>query len=137
MISIRSCGLIYSIRKLWIVIAGYALLAVGCLFFFLPSLPEVLKSVHLATGINLDDQMLNDKASGIYNTFYYLGSIMAPPIGGALNDSIGYRSTNDLMALVTFLFTLAYLIFNVLCIEDHDGFGVGDSIYTLTNDEID
>jgi hypothetical protein len=69
---------------------GYSILAVGCLFFFIPSLPEVILSVHLATGINLDDAFLNDKAAGIYNTFYYTGSIIGPPLGGGLNDLIGF-----------------------------------------------
>ena len=88
-----------SFRKLWIVLLGYSILATGCLFFFIPSLPEVLQSVHLATGINLDDHLLNDKAAGIYNTFFYLGSIIGPPLGGVMKDWIGYRSTNDVMAI--------------------------------------
>ena len=53
-----------------------------------------------------------------------------------MNDSIGYRYTNDLMAIVSVSFSFLYLILNVLCIEDHDGFGVGTSIYTVSGAEI-
>ena len=111
---------------------GYSLLSFGCLYFFIPSLPEVIKSVHLATGLNLSDPILNDKAAGIYNTFYNMGSILAPPIGGALNDWIGYRSTNDVMAVTCLVFTFSYVIGNVILIPDlSTGFGL--SSYNMTN----
>jgi len=76
--------------------------------------------VHLSTGINLDDPLLNDKAAGIYNTFFYLGSIIGPPLGGFLNDEIGYRYTNDAMSLFSLAFALAYLLFNLVMFSDHE-----------------
>jgi len=114
---------------------GYSILSLGCLFFFIPSLPEVLHSVHLETGINLDDPILNDKASGLYNTFFYLGSIIGPPIGGALNDATNFRTTNDIMAFICLGFAICYLIFNVLMIADRPSFPRGDSQYTFTDSQ--
>lgn len=104
-------------------------MSIGSLFFFIPSLAEILKSVHLATGVNLDDQELNEKASSIYNTFFCLGSIIGPPIGGALKDSIQYRQTNDVMAGIALIFTACYLVMNVLCIADSDAFTSKDTEY--------
>jgi hypothetical protein len=114
-------------------LVGYAILAVGCLFFFIPSLPEVLHSVHLATGINLDDHSLNDKASGIYNTFLNLGSIIGPPLGGILNDFVGYRLTNDIVVIFSLAFAFAYLICNLVLYPDDNAFGDGSSIYSLSH----
>ncbi len=34
--------------------------------------------------------MLNDKASGVFNTSFACGCIVAPIIGGALNDEVGF-----------------------------------------------
>ena len=106
------CITFYS--KLWIVLIAYCGLSVGCLFFFIPSLPETIDSVHLKLGVPLNDPVLNDKASGIYNAFYFLGAIIAPPLGGLLNDYIDFRKTNDVMAIFSFIFTISYFIFNVL-----------------------
>ena len=86
-------------------------MSLGCLFFFIPSLPEVIDSVHLKEGIAISDPTLNDKASGIYNAFYFLGAILAPILGGLMNDQVGYRETNDIMLLVAVLFSVAYLMF--------------------------
>ena len=52
-------------------------------------------------------------ASGLYSTFYSIGQILAPTIGGALYDSIGYKSTCDLMFLMCLLFSGFYFVFNV------------------------
>jgi MFS family permease len=65
-----------------------------------------------AENIDPTSETLNDKASGIYNGFYSLGSISAPIIGGALTDSIGYRSANDIMAFFALAFFLIYAITN-------------------------
>jgi MFS family permease len=56
--------------------------------------------------------VLNDKASGIYNAFYCLGAIIAPILGGILNDHIGYRLTNDVMAFVCMGFAVIYILSN-------------------------
>ena len=98
--------------QLWILLVGYALLSLGLLFYFLPAIPEIIQSVSIQTGVAIDDPLLNDKTSGIYHCIYNLGAIVAPPIGGALNDSIGFRKTNDLMALLSFTFFIIYLTFN-------------------------
>lgn len=103
-------------------ITGYTILAVGSLFFFIPSLPETLRAVHLSTGINLDDPILNDKALVLYNTFFYLGSIIGPPLGGLLNDPFGYPITNDAMALLSIVFALCYMVFNIVMCDDHEYF---------------
>ena len=90
---------------------GFTFLSIGCLLFFIPSLPEIINSVHFKEKIKLDDPTLNDKASGIYNSFYFLGSIIAPILGGMLNDHIGFRSTNDVMMAIGLTFTVIYFLF--------------------------
>jgi len=37
--------------------------------------------------------------------------ILAPILGGLMNDQVGYRQTNDIMLLVAVLFTVAYVVF--------------------------
>lgn len=97
---------------MWILLVGYSLLALGNLFFFIPSLPEVLESVRRKERISSQNHLLNDKASGIYNAFYAVGAIFAPITGGFLKDRIGYRETNDTIACLSAFFALIYILFN-------------------------
>lgn len=57
--------------------------------------------------------MLNDKASGIYCSFFSLGEIMAPNVGSILYTHIGYRSTCDLLAISALVYALVYFFLNV------------------------
>jgi MFS family permease len=92
---------------------GYTLTAFGSLFFWIPSLPEVIDSYKIKYNIVEEDELLNDKASGIYSAFYSLGAVIAPIIGGIINDHLDFRLTNDIMAILCFVFLLIYGIFNV------------------------
>lgn len=53
-----------------------------------------------------------DKCAGLFNSFYSLGAIFAPIIGGLLNDAIGYRYTTDTMAFICLGFCLFYVFTN-------------------------
>jgi hypothetical protein len=61
-------------------------MAVGCLFFFIPSLPEVIDAVRIKEGFTEENEILNDKVSGLYGSFYSFGAIIAPILGGILRD---------------------------------------------------
>jgi len=91
---------------------GLALLGVAISFTFVPLLPEMLYVVQKAENI-MGDNELNDKASGIYNTCYGIGTIIAPYIGGALKDWNGFRFLCDVMACSSFVFAIFFFIFNV------------------------
>lgn len=89
---------------------GYTTLSIGCLFFFIASLPEIIDSVIQSEGLNEENDSLKDKASGIFNGFVALGAIIAPILGGVLSDSVGYRTTNDIMAVTSSAYTLAFAL---------------------------
>lgn len=63
-------------------------------------------------GFSMENEVLMDKCAGLYNAFYSLGAIIAPILGGMLNDSYGYRTTNDIMAFISLSFCLFYFITN-------------------------
>ena len=97
-------------RKLWILLTGYALLSVGCLFFFIASLPEIIDSVIQFEDVNPEDHQLNDMASGIFNGFFAFGAIIAPILGGVLKDALGYRYANDTIAIISCVFTVIFVL---------------------------
>ena len=37
------------------------------------------------------DQLISDYGSGLYGTFFSIGQILAPIVGGALFEAVGYR----------------------------------------------
>lgn len=55
----------------------------------------------------------NDKASGVYNFSFALGTIAAPNIGGLLADNIGFRYMCDTMSIFLFFFGIIFFITNV------------------------
>lgn len=57
--------------------------------------------------------MLNDKASGLYSTFYSLGEILAPNIGSILYTKVGYRTTCDILAFTALIYAVVYFFLNV------------------------
>jgi len=71
-----------------------------------------------------DSHNLNDKASGVFNTAYGLGSVVAPIIGGVLkkagdgvygeHDGGGFRFVCDVLALCAFCFAIIYFFVNIL-----------------------
>ena len=89
-------------------IIGYTTLSVGCLFFFIASLPEIIDSVIQKERFGEGNHILNDKASGIFNGFVAFGAIIAPILGGFLSDSIGYQSSNDSMAIASSSYTIIF-----------------------------
>lgn len=49
----------------------------------------------------------------MFTFFIALGLIFSPIIGGTLNQTIGYRSTFDIMALFTIIIAIGYFFINV------------------------
>lgn len=50
--------------------------------------------------------------AALYNSFYSLGAIFSPIIGGYMSDTIGYRLTCDIMAIISAVYIILYMIFN-------------------------
>jgi len=51
---------------------------------------------------------ISDKTSGLFNSMFNLGNLLAPLIAGTLNDNFGYRFTCDFMAIATFVFLIIF-----------------------------
>ena len=59
------------------------------------------------------DQLISDYGSGLYGTFFSIGQILAPIVGGALFEAVGYRQTTDFMTLVCLGWCIVFFVFNV------------------------
>jgi MFS family permease len=97
---------------------GFALNGIAQGFIFIPLLPDALEAVFIKEGIiegenEATDQLISDYGSGLYGTFFSTGQIMAPIVGSAIFESIGYRPTTDLMTAVCLIWCLVFFWFNV------------------------
>jgi MFS family permease len=101
-------------NELALVVPGICLAGVAVSFVFVPLLSEIIKAVKEKEGLTDDNQMLNDKASGIFNTAYAIGCTIGPVLGGILNDSVGFRYTCDTMSMSSLTFAVLYFLFVVL-----------------------
>ena len=61
------------------------------------------------------DEDISDRASGLYNGFYYVGMIMSPVAGSLIYEYYrNFNRTCDIFALISVSFTVVYVLFNVL-----------------------
>jgi len=101
-----------------ILIVGLGLSGIAQGFIFIPLLPDAIEAVYIKEnmieGQNEGyDQTLNDLSSGLYGFFFSTGQILAPIIGGALNDAVHYRKTCDFMAFACIGYSIFFFIFNI------------------------
>lgn len=91
---------------------GLAITGVSISFIFVPLLPEIIYVVGTAENIK-KDTTFNDKASGVYNFSYALGTIIAPNLGGVLAQYLKFRYMCDFMAVFALLFAIVFFVTNV------------------------
>jgi MFS family permease len=101
-----------------IVLVGFALNGVAQGFIFIPLLPDALEAVFIKEKIvegenDQLDQIISDYGSGLYGTFFSTGQILAPIVGSAIYEAIGYRDTTDFMMVLCFGYSVIFFIFNV------------------------
>jgi hypothetical protein len=75
---------------------GFALNGIAQGFIFIPLLPDALEAVFIKEDIlegenESMDQLISDYGSGLYGTFFSTGQILAPIVGSAIFEEIGYR----------------------------------------------
>lgn len=99
-------------NELWVLTIGLGLIGTSSGLAFVPVFPEIMEGVMERNGLLEETDELCDKVSGMYGTFYSIGSILAPIVGGALGDRFGFRSTCDIVALATLIFCVLFFVFN-------------------------
>lgn len=57
---------------------------------------------------------MNDRASGVFNMSQAIGCIIAPILGGILNDKYGFRLTCDIMGCWAMGFAVLYFLIVVV-----------------------
>ena len=125
-------------EKTWLRMVGWVILSFSRVVFDLCSLRELVRSVHLKSGLNLDNPVLNERADLWHTLFCSLGSFLGPIIGAGLfqafngQDSMAKISITDIFFLVSLITLFAHFILNIICIPDHDSFPFGDSAYAAT-----
>ena len=88
---------------------------------YTPILPEIIESVYEKTGIvegenESLDAVIADKASSLYFGFFSIGALTAPPMGSVVYEMLNkdWAYTCDVFGVVGVIFSIIFLIFNVL-----------------------
>ncbi len=93
---------------------------------FIPILPEMIEAIYASKGLTegedeRTDGVISDKAAGLYGSFYSIGMIISPILGSLVfenfekfDDTNAFNKTCDLFALATFVYSIIYLIFNII-----------------------
>jgi MFS family permease len=100
-------------ESLTLVILGLFINGVGIAFIFVPLLVELMHIVSHKEKINSGNTQFNDKASGIFNFSFALGTILSPNLGGTLSDEIGFRYAADTMVIFSLVMACIWALTNV------------------------
>lgn len=92
-------------------------LLVGFLFPFvnMPTIPTLVEAIEIEQREKIPNfvtsQRIIEISSVLWNMTFGIGSIIAPLLGGGLNDLVGYQRTTDFIVLICTSTSLVYLIF--------------------------
>lgn len=95
-------------------IIGNCIDGLSCAFIFVPLLSEIVDAVKEKEGLKEESEHLNDLASGLFNTSYAIGCLIAPILGGLFNDLYGFRATCDIFAFSSLAFAIIYFLGNTV-----------------------
>ena len=117
---------------LWILLVGQAFQGAALGFVFIPVLPEMIDSIYIGQGLREGDDdridsVISDMAAGLYGSFYSIGMIISPILGSMvyehfkeedfglpIGEKRAFNKTCDVFALATLVYTVLYILFNVL-----------------------
>ena len=94
------------------IITGLCLVGFAASAITIPVLPEMLDQIVLKYPNLKDNVELNDACSGYFNGCLGIGEAIGPIISSVLVASMGFRTACDVFALIVFVYTLFYFIFN-------------------------
>lgn len=77
------------IGSLALTIFGLIFLGIGASALFVPLLPDIIESIQLEYALGENPNLLS-KAANAFNTAQSLGCIIAPILGGLLNQKYGF-----------------------------------------------
>ena len=80
----------------------------------MPLLAEIIEAVQEKEGIIQATPQLNDMAAGLFNFSYAVGCIIAPILGGYLNEIFKFRQTCDIMAMASLAYGVFYFFVRIL-----------------------
>jgi MFS family permease len=93
---------------------GICIVAFSCALIFVPLLSEIVEAVLAKEGLQEATEELNDLAAGFFNTAYAIGCLIAPIIGGALNDAYNFRITCDVMAFSSGAYAVVFFFISIV-----------------------
>jgi len=87
---------------------GQALVGIFVAVMLIPGLPEMSDSVlPFYPG---QEREVNDLTAGIFNSFLGLGQVLAPTYGSFMAETVGFRLTVDIVAIIFVCFGLVYFV---------------------------
>ena len=77
------------------------------------SLPEMMRQA--AFHFPGQEDRVTNYCSGVFNSCLGVGQVAGPLFGSGLTTALGFRTTQDIVALITFSYGLLYFLFGGGC----------------------
>lgn len=107
-------------------------------FVVIPIMPELLESIEEDPELNYDEEELNQNVSGMFIAAQGIGETVGPILGSVLESEYGFSNSQDIIAVSTTIFLLAYILICGRYLFKDTKLDIDDSFKTLHNkrDEI-
>lgn len=90
-------------------ILGLAIMGFGCGMVVIPILPEMIEAIEERFP-ELDETELHNQMSGLFIAFQGIGETSGPILGSVFNELVGFRSAQDIMALIMAATMILYFL---------------------------
>lgn len=90
-----------------ITVIGLAIMGFGCGLIIIPIMPDMIEAAE-ENDPNIDETVLHNNISGLFIAFQGIGETAGPILGSVLEDTYGFRLSQDFMALGVLFFLILY-----------------------------
>lgn len=96
--------------KLYLIMMGQLFTGVFIATLSIPALPEMINASEIRYS-ERETQRVHSLCSGLYNASLGLGQTLGPTVSALLFAAVGFRKTQDIIAIFCLVFATLYLIF--------------------------
>ena len=90
-----------------VMLIGLCIMGLGCGMIIIPVMPDMIEAAQTRYP-QMAEEMLHNKISGIFIASQGLGETLGPVLGSIFEELVGFRSSQDIIAITLLVFMVVY-----------------------------
>jgi MFS family permease len=92
-----------------VMLIGLCIMGLGCGMIIIPVMPDMIEAAQTRYP-QMAEEMLHNKISGIFIASQGLGETLGPVLGSIFEELVGFRSSQDIIAITLLVFMVVYYL---------------------------